>query len=324
VVEHGDLEAGVATYLRWLSGTDNPNHPGVAVRTKTGWQEGGLGLFLPPEQWQLPDVKEIPYSDYGRMYRRDQNKFCGIPERRELVVPAARGCPINCAFCEVSTFQGRRDRRLTVERTVKYIEDSFAAHPFEYVAFYAPTFTLDRRWIVRLCDQLIDRNAPYPWKCATAIAYLDDELLALMAQSGCIRVSVGLETLDPDGHGALPRRKRIDRFHHLAEQCRALEIELNCFVIVGLPGTTIEGTGRTIQEIRDVGGRVRPTIYSSMASLRAAETLEQAAAFNRHLIPSAKSHDSSEVHLCYGFLFGREDWTTPVMSRIPEHAGRLE
>jgi radical SAM superfamily enzyme YgiQ (UPF0313 family) len=180
--------------------------------------------------------------------------------------------------------------------------------------------------MVRLCGQLIDRGARYLWKCATAIAYLDDELLALMAHSGCIRVSVGLETLDPDGHGALPRRKRIelDRFHHLAERCRALDIELNCFVIVGLPGTTIEGTARTVQEIRDVGGRVRPTMYSSMASLRAAETLEQAAEFNRQLIPSSESHDPSQVHLRYGFLFGRENWGTSVMNRIPEHAGRFE
>jgi hypothetical protein len=42
------------------------------------------------------------------------------------------------------------------------------------------------------------------------------------------------------------------------------------------------------------------------------------------LIPPAESHDPSQVHLRYGFLFGREDWVTSVMHHIPEHAGRLE
>ncbi|MFC7304496.1 B12-binding domain-containing radical SAM protein [Streptomyces monticola] len=319
VVGGGDPEAGVAAYVRHLAEPSGPPPAGVALRGQDPAQ-APAGLFLRPDAWVLPDVTEIPYEAYERLYQRDQNKFCGIPQRRELVVPAARGCPVNCSFCEVPTFQGLKDRRLTVERTLGYIEESFARHPFEYVAFYAPTFTLDRKWTAHLCRELIARGSKYPWKCATTIAHLGDELLDLMARSGCVRVSVGVETLDPAGHDALPRLKRLEqeRYERLAASCARLGVELNCFVIVGLPGTTVAGTAHTAHTIRAAQGRVRPTVYSSMDRLRAAASPEEAAAFNRQLLHPDDVPDAETAQSLYGLVYGREDWVTPVTERVPQ------
>ena len=86
---------------------------------------------------------------------------------RELVVPVARGCPVGCSFCEVPTVFGKRERRLSITSTLTYIRKSFAAAPFDYVSFYAPTFTLDHAWVRALCGEL--RAAPVPWKCCTTI-----------------------------------------------------------------------------------------------------------------------------------------------------------
>ena len=316
IVVSGDVEAGVADYLRWLRSGSNSSLRGVSVKNVDGWTSTVPGVYLPADEWCLPDVTEIPYAAYDCMYGQDQNKFCGIPKRRELVVPAARGCPIGCSFCEVPSYQGLRDRRLTVERTIDYIETSFAEHAFEYVAFYAPTFTLDRKWTAELCRTFIDRGSRYPWKCATTISHLPPDLMALMGKSGCVRVSVGLETLEANGRSELPCQKQIelDRFHQLADQCGELGIELNCFVILGLPGTTVAGTRRTIDEIRAAAGRVRPTMYSSIEDLRESTTAAEAARFNRQLLPQGGGE-------FYQFLFSREDRLTNVMEQIPVRRG---
>lgn len=320
VVVSGDPEAGVAAFADWLAGDSDPAAPppGVAVRHGDGWSKPTEpGPLLPPEQWCLPDITEIPYAAYSRMYQRDESKFCGIPDRRELVVPAARGCPIGCSYCDVPGVQGIRDRRLTVERTVAYIRDSFDAAPFEYVAFYAPTFTLDRRWVRELCTVLRDMGSPYPWKCATTISHLPLNLLEDMAAAGCVRVSVGLETLEPDGQNNLPPQKQIglDRFHELADACERLGVELNCFVIAGLPGTTPAGVQRTVDEIRAVGGRTRPTMYADIDRLRTATTLDEAALYNRHLLhPDEPSADEQDLH---NLVFGVEKHITDVMKSIP-------
>jgi anaerobic magnesium-protoporphyrin IX monomethyl ester cyclase len=320
IVVSGDTEAGIATYLRWLEDGEREDWlpKGVTVRATDRWRRPTVpGDFLPASQWKLPDVAEIPYAAYMSMYQRDESKFCGIPHRHELVVPAARGCPIGCSFCDVPVVQGLRDRRLSVDRVVAYIENSFAAHPFEYVAFYAPTFTLDRRWTYDLCEALTARGSRYPWKCATAISHLPLELLDAMAESGCIRVSVGLETLDPLGQEMLPRQKQIElaRFHALAARCNELGVELNCFTIAGLPGTTPEGVRRTVEEIRTVAGRVRPTMYGNIDRLQTATTLQDAALFNRQLIhPEDSAGDDLQL---YDIVFGHEARPTLIMNAIP-------
>lgn len=316
IVHTGDYESGVAAYLDWLDGAPPP--PGVVLRDGDGWTPPRQrGIFLDPRDWVLPDVTEVPYVAYEAMYHRDQNKFCGIPQRRELVVPAARGCPIGCHFCEVPGLYGKAERRLSVERVLSYIEESFAAHPFEYVAFYAPTFTLDREWVVRLCESLVERGSRYPWKCATTMHHLDEELVALMARSGCVRISVGLETLEEASHPTLPRIKRVarERFDRLAGWCRASGIELNCFVIAGLPGTTPAGVRHTVDVLRANGARVRPTMYSPLHDMSPDMSEAEVVRFNRQLIVADTPVDDAEQ--LYEVIFGVETRVTDAMDRIP-------
>jgi anaerobic magnesium-protoporphyrin IX monomethyl ester cyclase len=322
VVESGDVEPGLAAYVRYVA-DDGPPPAGVAVKRETQWLDPAApGALLPPAEWVLPDVDEIPHAAYDRLYRRDANKFCGIPGRRELVVPVARGCPIGCEFCDVPGREGLRERRLPVERVVSYIADSFARSPFEYVAMYAPTFTLNRKWVHELSTELAARAEAFPWKCTTTLHHLDELLVTAMAQSGCMRISVGLETLDAPSQGGLPRVKRIaeQRLEAVAGWCRASGVELNCFVIVGLPGSSVEGTRHTVARVLELGGRVRPTIYTPYHRLRPDMDEAEVASFNRQLL--VDEIDPGEAADLYPLLFGPEEHTMKVVNRIASAAER--
>jgi len=287
IVCGGDYETGLLTFIRWLDDPTRPR-PGVAVRTDGGWLDpDGPGELLPVERWVLPDIAEIPFEAYDRLYARDQNRFCGLPGRRELVVPVARGCPIGCGFCEVWQREGARERRLPVRRVMDYIRDSYARARFDYVAMYAPTFTLKRAWVVELCDALTAQGG-VAWKCTTTLDHLDEPLLTTMAASGCTRVSVGVETLEPEAQSLLPRAKRSssERFDALAACCARLGVELNCFIILGLPGSTTEGTLATAAHLRAVGARVRPTFYTPYDDLLPGMDEREVARFNRQLAPA--------------------------------------
>ncbi|GGV70677.1 B12-binding domain-containing radical SAM protein [Streptomyces griseoloalbus] len=318
VVQSGDYETGVAHYVRALAeGAVTTGLPGVTVREGDRWHPPtGPGDTLPADQWVLPEVDEIPYDSYDRLYADDAHKFCGIPFRRELVVPAARGCPVNCDFCEVPAIFGLRERRLSVDATIDYIRRSYEKAPFEYVAFYAPTFTLDRRWVKELCRRFIEGPVSPQWKCATTIPHLSEELVALMGEAGCVRISVGLETLEPDGQGTLPRAKRIEeeRFRELARWCEAAGIELNAFVIIGLPGTTAAGAARTREVLRDTGARFRPTVYTPLHEMTPAMTPLEISRFNRQLTSAPLGTESTDV---YDFVFGGDDRLTSVYKNIP-------
>ncbi|MEW2452155.1 radical SAM protein [Streptomyces parvulus] len=324
VAENGDFEAAVMAALRVFGG-EADTAAGVHLRHADGtWHAPAApGAVLPAEAWYLPAPAEIPYQHYDEMYRDDANKFCGIPQRRELVVPAARGCPIGCSYCEVHPIFGRKERRLTVDRTVDYIAASFRAAPFEYVAFYAPTFTLDRRWTMELCERLTADGSRFPWKCATTMHHLDEELVRAMGQAGCVRISVGLETLDPHGRGALPRSKHKSRqdLEGLAVWCADAGIELNCFVIVGLPGTSVEGVRETIAAVQAVGGRARPTVYAPWEASRPDLTDDEMAAFNRQLfVPGTHDLAPAQLRDAYELVFGPQLDVTAVFEKVPVRA----
>jgi hypothetical protein len=320
IVESGDYEAGVLGFLRVARG-DADHAPGVRLRAGGAYTSPVAGRYLSADEWHLPDVREIPYRQYEQLYRNDLNKFCGIPERCELVVPVARGCPIGCSFCDVPSMQGTKERRLSVARTLEYIEASFASAPFEYVSFYAPTFTLDKPWVRELCRALVAMGSPYPWKCVTTLAHLGDELIELMAKSGCVRISVGLETLDPQAFKALPMIKRDSKasFEHVAERCAKHGIELNCFVILGLPGDTYEGVAATVEHVLRHGARVRPTIYTPYHLLRDDMAEHEVSQFNRQLLVE-ESAAPELAERCHELFHANDaDRATTVMSRIPVH-----
>lgn len=321
VVGNGDYEPAVAAYARALAaGPVTGGLPGTAVRVGGEWQPAsGPGDTLPAEDWVLPDVQEIPYEAYDRLYVQDSHKFCGIPQRRELVVPVARGCPIGCDYCDVHQVFGLRERRLSVPATLDYIDTCFAVAPFEYVAFYAPTFTLNRTWVRDLAETLSHRPERLRWKCSTTVHHLDENLVALMGESGCVRISVGLETLEPAGHGALPRSKQIqeDRFRDLGRWCAAAGIELNAFVIVGLPGTSAAGVARTREVTREIGARFRPTVYTPFHHMNPAMRTEEISRFNRQMLPPEVVTEDIDPVTLYRFVFGVDDRLTTVHERIP-------
>ncbi len=322
IVVSGDYEAGVLNYIKFNCDQKN-NIPGIMV---DGSSELRPGDTLTAEQWVLPDINDIPYQAYNFMYRDDLNKFCGIPERQELVVPLARGCPVGCSYCDVPWMQGKQERRLSVERTINYIVDAFKKQPFEYVSFYAPTFTLDRKWVLQLCQQLIQLDRLYPWKCVTVLKMLDQELIEAMASSGCKRISLGIETFSESAANGLPRCKREmkDKFSMIAKNCHDNNIELNCFIMLGFPEDTPEQVFATADFCRDLGARIRPTLYTPYNLLHENMSVMEVSQFSRQLfVPN--SIDMSLTRVYYEYFFNnKHDKATDVMLNIPQYSSLHE
>jgi anaerobic magnesium-protoporphyrin IX monomethyl ester cyclase len=308
IVETGDFECSVSAAIDHVL-IRRSAASGVQVRVDGRWADAtGPGSVLDPDEWPLPDHSEIPYEAYDSLYSQDSRKFPGLPNQRELVVPVARGCPVGCAYCEVPRLFGRRERRLSVTRVVEYIRRSFRDAQFDYISFYAPTFTLNRRWVIELCETLVSLDREYRWKCCTTIHHLDENLVQAMGASGCVRISVGLETLEDPHYDGLPKVKRQsrERLAALAAWCRRARIELNCFVVVGLPGTSLAGTRATIDAATRLGARIRPTVYTPYEFMTPDMTEEEVSALNRQTFVSGfQPFEPDEIEGAYRLVYNR-------------------
>ena len=315
---HGDFEVGLLNYVRYLK--DIPHDLSGILTGKDDIVSEGK--FLPVEEWVLPDVQDIPYDAYSFMYKNDFNKFCGIPERQELVIPVARGCPFNCFYCDVPAMQGIKERRLSIPVVINYIQDAFQKLPFEYVSFYAPTFTLKQNWVIELCKTLLTLPRIYSWKCVTVLKCLNEELIRLMGRSGCVRISLGIETFTKSAALNLPKCKQNTEmfFKKTAKIFRDNNIEMNCFIILGLPDDRPEDIEYTIQVCQEVGARVRQTIYTPYHQMTEKMTPQQIIEFNRQFFVDDLHHPKLEQRYYELFYKNKKDRVTQVMKNIKKAA----
>jgi hypothetical protein len=117
------------------------------------------------------------------------------------------------------------------------------------------------------------------------------------------------------------KRSLSEKFEDVADWCSRFNIELNCFIIVGLPGTTPEGTIRAFEKIARANARVRPTLYTPYMQMREDMTERELSAFNRHIFvdPEAVLRAGRDPYEFIKIVFSDDEYVTPATKRIPSH-----
>jgi radical SAM superfamily enzyme YgiQ (UPF0313 family) len=160
----------------------------------------------------------------------------GRPYNR-ITVQSSRGCPRNCDFCAASLritsgFQQKAAARVAQEiRTARDVTDN----PFFELAD-DNTF-INRAWGKEFLRALIPLQIQ--WFTETDIAVADDEeLLDLLAESGCKQVLIGLES--PEGEdlaGMDPvnwKQKQQGRYLEAIDRIQSRGVSVNGCFILGL------------------------------------------------------------------------------------------
>ena len=150
------------------------------------------------------------------LYRSDER-----PELRDLPIPrrdllrtdryltvnlvqTARGCPHACNFCSVSPTFGRRYRFRPVPEVVEEIRSLSS----RWMGFSDDNIVGNRARAKELFEALIPLKVRWVGQGDLSMAK-DEELLKLMARSGCLAMFVGLESLSQDSLAAANKRHNI-------------------------------------------------------------------------------------------------------------------
>lgn len=126
------------------------------------------------------------------------------------VIQTTRGCPLNCHFCSVSTFNGHRYRHRDIdavvremamipERLVLIVDDNLIGTRPEHIAHAKD-----------LMRAMIAAKVHKRWVCQATINFADDnELLDLARKAGCLGVFIGFESPTNDGLAEIGKRYNI-------------------------------------------------------------------------------------------------------------------
>jgi radical SAM superfamily enzyme YgiQ (UPF0313 family) len=149
-------------------------------------------------------LADFEKNDLKRQYHGDLLSLENAPiPRRDLFHPGysyaniqtTRGCPMNCDFCSVHTFNGNHYRQRPVEDVLDELESIKADHLFfvdDNLIGYSKS---SAQRAVSLFKGMIERGIKMDWYCQASLNIADnEEVLKYAAASGCKMILIGIES----------------------------------------------------------------------------------------------------------------------------------
>jgi radical SAM superfamily enzyme YgiQ (UPF0313 family) len=174
-------------------------------------------------------------------------------------IQTSRGCPMNCSFCSVTAFNGRRFRRRPHEAVIDELEQipqkNVMIADDNIIGFSQE----DRDWTKVFFARIIEKGIRKNFFVQASIQFGEDRELIRMAARGGVKILfIGLESVKPETlrlyqKGFNLKRLQQDRYHELILRIRKAGIALIGAFVVGGDGEDISIFDTTLEFIKTSG-----------------------------------------------------------------------
>jgi radical SAM superfamily enzyme YgiQ (UPF0313 family) len=161
------------------------------------------------------------------------------------LVESGRGCLHKCDFCAVQTFSVNTH---AVRPPDEIIAEIIRIKRKPLIFFVDDNFAINRQHTKELLRALIPLNIRWVSQTSIDVAY-DEEILHLMARSGCQGVLIGLESLNPKILGKMNKNFNMIRgsFEQALSNLRRYKIRLYITFVFGYDEDTEDSFDETVQ-----------------------------------------------------------------------------
>ncbi len=174
-------------------------------------------------------------------------------------IQTSRGCPMNCAFCSVSAFNGRRFRRRRLEDVIAELEqipqkkvmitdDNLIGYSRE-----------DRDWARVFFSRIIEKGIKKTFFAQASIQFGEDrELIRVAAKGGLKILFIGLESVNPGSlefyqKGINLKRLQQDNYHESILTIRSAGVAVIGAFVLGCDADDIAVFHSTLKFVQSSG-----------------------------------------------------------------------
>jgi radical SAM superfamily enzyme YgiQ (UPF0313 family) len=224
--------------------TDFGNVAGLVWHSPSGVAATGVRPLM-------ADLDRLPMPDRS-LLRNDRYR---LPHNNRpfTLVQTGRGCPYECIYCIVNPYYGRKVRKHSVDYIIREIEECVYKHKIDQVLFWEEVFTLDRSFVLAVCNAIARKGLPIQWAATTRVTAVDAEVLADMKRAGCYLLGLGIESGSQAILDAAKKRQTPDDARRAVALCREAGILTMGHFIFGLPGETNETAEETMRFMLSLG-----------------------------------------------------------------------
>jgi radical SAM superfamily enzyme YgiQ (UPF0313 family) len=248
---HGEIEQ---VMRRFQAGEDLATMPGVIWRKPANNGDGPC-ITRNPGHPLLEDLDSLPFPARELL----NNQLYRSPETGNplTVVHGNRGCPAKCIFCPAGVMSGYRVRYRSPQSIMTEINECVTRFGIKEFLFHGDTFTINKKWLLELCDLIIASGHKIRWGCNSRVDTIDDERAQKMKQAGCWVVAFGVETGSQLIMDYMQKGQKVEKAEQAVAICKRNGLRVHTFLVIGTPLETRE----TLEETRRFVRKLDPDFF---------------------------------------------------------------
>jgi anaerobic magnesium-protoporphyrin IX monomethyl ester cyclase len=167
---------------------------------------------------------------------------------RWLRIGAARFiAPFHCIYCLANQVSGTKNRYRSVENVIGEIKQCVEQFGIRNFLFRSDLFTQNKKWVVQLCQAILDHKLDIQWACNSRVDTLTAEALGWMKKAGCWIVAMGVESGDQDTLDKIEKQAKAEQAFSAVKMLREAGIKSSVYLLMGLPWDTKEKIGAQVK-----------------------------------------------------------------------------
>ena len=177
--------------------------------------------------------------------------YPNIESSSYLPIEIGRGCPFACSFCSTNDFFRRQFRLKSPAKVLaemQLLHQSYGVNRFDLVH---DMFTINRKKVVAFCETLKQSGAAFKWSCSARTDCIDDELIDLMAETGCEGIFFGIDSGSDRIQESINKRLNLNEARLRIESTTKHGIRTAVSLIVGFPDENMDDLRGTVNFLGD-------------------------------------------------------------------------
>ena len=216
---------------------------------------------------QEKSLEKIPGISYRREGNIIHNSPGGMTELDRLPAPdfslienyrdipyipyqTSRGCPHDCEFCSVVEMFGRKVRYRDSGQVISDLTEitSDPAQSEKNVFIVDDNFSARKGRAKTLLEDLKSSTLQLEWSTQEEVlVHKKEDILDLMAETGCKRLQLGIESLNPAALDEYDKPQRKSDIYKAVEKIKARGIAVHGMFVLGADSDTMKTIKETIQ-----------------------------------------------------------------------------
>lgn len=194
-------------------------------------KKADLGKNYPLDRIPLPARHLLPMRKYKLGTPRGRNNFTSIQTQR--------GCAWKCIFCASEAIKTTRVILKSPKRVIEEMKDIATRFPFiQHLYIVDDVLLFWPEHILEICDRMDAEGLKFTFESSTRANTVTEDLIKRLSKSGLIRLSFGLETIDPVMRVTMAKKVPIADYPRSSKICADYGVEAMNSLMIGLPGET--------------------------------------------------------------------------------------